>query len=145
MMQTLMNQSVKFRTKRNWRKRNNSSIIFIKKRPYSLFSISSILTTLSVLEFVFPFLNFLNQFGIECGQIVRGSAGYKTLIHHNFFIHPICAGINQIVFNRAERSKLSAIHNSRGNQGLWAVANCRNRFLLFKEILYKFQGTFISP
>ena len=48
---------------------------------------------------VFPFAEFFDHLLVERRNIVGLAAGYESVIHYHFFIHPIATGILHIGLN----------------------------------------------
>src|SRR6185436_3522169 len=74
------------------------------------------------------FGNLFNHFLVECGQIIRFAAGYQATVDHHLAIHPLGAGVLQILAQRRPGSHLPPAHALRVDQGPGAVANRSDGF-----------------
>jgi hypothetical protein len=85
------------------------------------------------------FRNFLHQFRIECGQVIRFAARHQPVIHDHFLVHPFRAGILKVHLYAFVRSHFATANDTRIDQSPGTMADSADRPASLEKRFYKFQ------
>src|SRR6266436_9224935 len=85
------------------------------------------------------FAEFLDHLLVERWDIIWLSAGYQSVIHHDFLVHPFCSRVAKVDPDRRPGSHGLASNQTRADEHLRPVTNGRDRFAFAKEMTRKFK------